>query len=1229
MRAGKPRTGVTGLRSPDGAGVAYAVLLLLALVLAACDDGGAPRSAEERATEILRARTQGLAYLQEDRLEEAEGEFRRLMELSPGDGAGPANLALVALRRGDAGEAEEMARRAARREPDDPWIRLVLARALELGGRDAAAQTERERALELDPGNLRALWSLAGGSSEHEAPPVEADRRTALLDRIVERAPANLPARLELVGSLLASGDAEAPATHLEEVRSLVPRFPAEATDAFDRALARARRGDAGGARPHAARFHDRMRVTASYQADLQDLLGPAGEASGFPIMSFSHELSLQVPDESAVLEALSFADATEFAGLGAVGAEGGGDAAVVAVGDVDGDGDADLYVWSSRGGGRVLRNDLGRFVDATPDDLGEVGAVRAAAFTDYDADGLLDLYLVRDVPDRFYRNLGGGRLAEVSSRIGASDPGDGRAVAFADLDHDGDLDLVVGHAGGARFYRNASGDGFTEVPGVLGLGRGTEPVLDIDFADFDRDGDLDLVLARGGGGVELLTNLRQGRFRPVTDSVGLGDVPSATAVEVGDYDNDGHPDLVVSSGEAAPRLYRNRGDGRFERDRRSDSVLSADDLAAARATLFDFDNDGHLDLAVAIPVDLAVANPGRGILLLHNDGTGAFEDRSDRLASTLSDPRHLSAFDYNEDGDLDLLVGTPGSLRLLRNDGGNLNHHLALRLVARGPGSGKVNRFGVGSQVELRAGDLYQSRTVRGPVTHIGLGHRLKADVVRIVWTNGVPQYLYYPGTDRELIESRELKGSCAFVYAWNGEEFEFVTDAMWRSALGMPLGIMGRSGQIHASPGASREYLRIPGERLRPHDGRYRLQLTEELWEVAYVDEVRLLAVDHPAGMEVFVDEKFVPPAPPELRLYRVWERLLPVSATDLEGNDLLPALRAQDARYVADLRAGPHQGIVAPHGVVLELPSEAVVTDSVFLFLQGWIHPTDASINVALSHSGLEVFPPRLEVPDGRGGWRTALSDVGFPSGKDKTVVVDLSGVVLPDDPRVRVVTDMEVYWDHAFFAVGAVAGAVVEGDAERAASLLGGGPEADARPEAERAEGVEGAESPRVRLLRPASADLHRRGFSREYRRGGRHGPHWFDYGDVSTDSPWLPIPGRYTRYGDVLPLLEDPDDMYVVMAPGDEMTLEFDAEAVPELPAGRSRTFILYTDGWIKDADLNTADGRTVEPLPFHAQSAYPHGPSDAYPSDPAHRAYLERYQTRHVAGSTLELAPER
>jgi hypothetical protein len=149
-----------------------------------------------------------------------------------------------------------------------------------------------------------------------------------------------------------------------------------------------------------------------------------------------------------------------------------------------------------------------------------------------------------------------------------------------------------------------------------------------------------------------------------------------------------------------------------------------------------------------------------------------------------------------------------------------------------------------------------------------------------------------------------------------------------------------------------------------------------------------------------------------------------------------------------------------------------------------------------------------------------------------------------------------------------------------------------------------------------MLDPVAADLHYRGFSRVYRKGGRYGPFWFDYSDVSEDPAWLPLQGMFTRYGDVLPLVTDADDMYVVFGPGDEITIEFDAGEAPALPAGWTRDFLLYSDSWLKDADLNTATGQSVGPLPFHGMSRYPYGADETYPDTPEHRRYLREYNTR-------------
>ncbi|NJL27325.1 MAG: hypothetical protein HC897_05250 [Thermoanaerobaculia bacterium] len=128
------------------------------------------------------------------------------------------------------------------------------------------------------------------------------------------------------------------------------------------------------------------------------------------------------------------------------------------------------------------------------------------------------------------------------------------------------------------------------------------------------------------------------------------------------------------------------------------------------------------------------------------------------------------------------------------------------------------------------------------------------------------------------------------------------------------------------------------------------------------------------------------------------------------------------------------------------------------------------------------------------------------------------------------------------------------------------------------------------------------------------------PHLFDYREVTTAPRFRDLEGFYTRYGAVDELLEKADDRYVVMNAGDEMTVVYDAAKLPPLPAGWRRDWVLATDGWVKDGDINTTASQTVEPLPYHGMNAYPNQPEHRYPDDPEHRDYLERYQTRWVEG---------
>ncbi|HLP72924.1 MAG TPA: hypothetical protein VK155_08490, partial [Bacteroidales bacterium] len=430
--------------------------------------------------------------------------------------------------------------------------------------------------------------------------------------------------------------------------------------------------------------------------------------------------------------------------------------------------------------------------------------------------------------------------------------------------------------------------------------------------------------------------------------------------------------------------------------------------------------------------------------------------------------------------------------------------------------------------------------------------------------------------------IEAQTLKGSCPFLYAWDGQKFEFIKDIMWRSGLGMPLGIMG-GNTAYAFANASDDYLKIPGEALKEADGKYKLQVTSELWETIFTDELKLVAIDHPDSTDIFVPEQFSPPPFPGMKIYHIGKKYLPVTAIDSHGNNALIFINAKDDIYQADFQSDKYQGITEMKHIVID-PGKAGANGKLLLFMNGWIFPTDASINVAISQSdAIKVIPPEIQVMNSRNEWIT-VSNPGFPMGKDKTVIVDLSGKFLSSDHRIRIRTNMEVYWDYIFFA-----------------------------------EAVTPAPSV-INEIEPVSADLHYRGFSASYRRGGRYGPHWFDYSSVSEEPKWRDLRGNYTRYGDVLELLKAPDNKYIISNAGDEISVSFSQSALPDLKKGWKRDFLVHSVGWVKDGDINTAYGNTVLPLPFHGMKSYPPSAEDIYPNTPELQKYNKEYNTRLVTG---------
>jgi hypothetical protein len=231
------------------------------------------------------------------------------------------------------------------------------------------------------------------------------------------------------------------------------------------------------------------------------------------------------------------------------------------------------------------------------------------------------------------------------------------------------------------------------------------------------------------------------------------------------------------------------------------------------------------------------------------------------------------------------------------------------------------------------------------------------------------------------------------------------------------------------------------------------------------------------------------------------------------------------------------------------------------------------------------------PVLEVPDGRGGWKVARDNIGYPAGKNKTILIRLDGIEGPGvTRRFRLRTNMEVYWDALHYARG--------------------------RDEAPR----------REHPLTARYADLHFRGILRmaEANDSSPELPHYDDI--VSYGQFWRDLIGFHTRYGDVRELLEKVDDRYVILCAGDEMALRFDVPPGP--PPGWKRDFVWKCDGWTKDGDLSTLHGKTVLPLPAHDLADYktPPGRLEDDPVYRRHRKDWEVYHTRYVTPLAFERA---
>lgn len=872
-----------------------------------------------------------------------------------------------------------------------------------------------------------------------------------------------------------------------------------------------------------------------------------------------------------------------------------------LAVGDVNQDGLPDLYIANPSGGSRLYQNNGdASFADVTEKfGLPSSGAAFSAIFADHNNGACMSLLVGGEDGVHLYRAKGDGNgkcdrvFVDDTERAGLKGPAGEivTAAAFFDGDNDGFLDLIVARYAnlnsppklapftfpndfrgeGVHYYRN-NGDGtFTDRTSRSGLGDATGRVRKILFGDFDNDGYTDAVIVRDDAAPLIYFGKGECRFANRTSDAGR-DFTQTVAVDgaVTDINHDGNFDLVLWS-TAGYQVLMNRGGGRFGEVKELPSVTPPLGIYALRGAVVDLDGDSFDDLLLA-------DSEGRWHRVANR--AGKLQDAQITLPQVEPVPfGALRPTWLSTTGKLNLVgVTRAGEVTVLEKDGPPSNW-LELKMAGF-----KSNALGIGSIVELKAGNFYNKVVVSGDRVRVYTGDLQKLDVVRVTWPNAVIQNWVHVATNRalEVRESERLASSCPFLYVWNGTEFKYQTDVLGVGPLGH---LMPNGGYIKPNP---EELVRL-GSELHPRNGRYVFQLTDELREVEYFDQVRLLAVDHPASEEVYSNEVFSESlGSPTLHVVK--NRIAPVAARDQLGHDVLPLVRAADGEYVSAFRRLGIPGLASEHALDLDL-GRLDSAASVALYLRGWVYWTDSNSHRALvSNQAVQLAPPYLQVRDAAGNWKTVIPDMGLPSGTDRTMRVDLTGKFLTGRREVRIVTNMCVYWDEAFFTTE-------EGSVART------------------------AEAP---LL---SADLHYRGFSTPVLDPEGVKPEHFEYANVLADAPWNPMTGNYTRYGDVRSLLGKADDHLVVMATGDELTVEFDAGSLPPLQPGWERTFFLYAHGWAKDGEPNTAYSKTVEPLPFRGMSGYPQTSDEKGPDTPEYREYLNQYQTRPRYELIPSLAP--
>jgi Tfp pilus assembly protein PilF len=1112
--------------------------------LRAPNQANAKSESKNNEAEAFRNNTLGVAYMNQQKFAEAQKYFERALAADPKFAIARLNLGIALLSQQKLEPAREALEEAIRLLPRDPYAWYNLGLVYKDTGEPQKGVEAFQHVTQLSP---------------------EADAHYFL---------GYLYTQLQRYDEAIS------------EFQKAIAAFPYHASSEFGIARAYQRKGDSDSARQHLARF---QKITAEH------LGTPFGAGYGD-----QGRFSLAELGRSGVLTAPA-AISVSYAEQPVVASPAGGDAKLPGPStgacflDYDGDGRPDLFLVSasSEGTSRLLHNaGDGHFADVT-DEAGIAlkGSGLGCAAGDFDNDGHTDLAVCLSDGVHLLRNHGDGKFAEVTEAVGIRREPGCVGLTFVDYDHDGDLDLYVtvhpsdAAAGGAPsdakahnvLWRNNGNSTFTDVSAETGLGIDATGGALL-TSDFNNDRAIDFIFAGGTMGAAIYLNPREGKFSPLAGiDFAKENLPPAVGVVAFDFDKDGWMDLAFThAGAPGISLWRNVGGKRLER-------VALPNFGWQRGwgiSALDYDNDGWLDLVAA-----GETSAGGELRLLRNLGASGFADvtRQVHLDNVkLSQPRAIAVADVAGTGGADLVVTQVGGPPLLlRNEGGNQHNWTRIDLKALND-----NKSAIGTKVEIYAGPLYQKWEEQGasgylgqnaPAILAGLGREKNVEVVRLLWPTGVPQdEINLAAREEHSLGELDRRGSsCPVLFAWNGHEYEFIADMIGPGVVGHWVAPGERD-----VPDAD-EYLKVDARSVRARNGLLSFRFMEPMEETVYLDQVRLLAVDHPARMDVFPNERFVSAPPfPEFRVIASAGAHAPAGAWDEHGRDVLALIADRDRKYVSDLEDMPFAGFAKLHWLELDLGTwDADAAKPLRLIIDGYTDYFTATSMYAADQAGVKVIAPYVEALNAQGKWVRVVEDMGFPAGLERTMVADLTSKLPPGTRRIRIVNNLKIYWD----AIR------IDQTPEQPDVRVSEVPLADAA--------LDFVGYPREIRLTPASDTT-------------------YSYTQRSMSGPYARAAGNYTRYGDVRSLLQAPDDRFVVFSSGEGVKLDFDPRELRALPAGWVRDYFFYANGFEKDLDFYAAHAFTVEPLPRHALIPYPYPEGQEYPADAGHLRYQLEFNTR-------------